>query len=148
MPLDHNSKDVPTTQPPGHMDPWQTPARCPTCRHNKCDPPRAVRWHGRSVFPTYQNSTIGSHQRSKRRSREPVSHSAAALSAVHGHAQIPDHEDEVFVLPFRIWLKDVSPMVWRRAQVPSTTTLHEFHGVLQVVVGWEGIHLIAVAHPR
>ena len=39
-------------------------------------------------------------------------------------------------------------MVWRRAQVPSTTTLHEFHGVLQVVVGWEGIHLIAVAHPR
>lgn len=43
-------------------------------------------------------------------------------------------EDEVFVLQFRIWLKDVSPMVWRRVQVPSTTTLHEFHGVLQVVM--------------
>ncbi|WP_245295335.1 plasmid pRiA4b ORF-3 family protein [Manganibacter manganicus] len=39
------------------------------------------------------------------------------------------------------WLKDVSPMVWRRVQVPSTMTLREFHGVLQVAMGWESIHL-------
>lgn len=32
-------------------------------------------------------------------------------------------------------------MVWRRVQVASTMTLREFHGVLQVAVGWEGIHL-------
>lgn len=32
-------------------------------------------------------------------------------------------------------------MVWRRVQVPATTTLREFHGVLQVAMGWEGIHL-------
>ncbi|WP_092577459.1 plasmid pRiA4b ORF-3 family protein [Rhizobium lusitanum] len=50
-------------------------------------------------------------------------------------------EDEDFVLQFRIWLKGVSPMVWRRVQVASTMTLREFHGVLQVVMGWEGIHL-------
>ncbi|QWW71334.1 plasmid pRiA4b ORF-3 family protein (plasmid) [Rhizobium sp. WYJ-E13] len=50
-------------------------------------------------------------------------------------------EDEVFGLQFRIWLKDVSPMVWRRVQVLSTISLREFHGVLQVVMGWEGIHL-------
>ncbi len=50
-------------------------------------------------------------------------------------------EDEVFALQFRIWLKDVSPMVWRRVQVLSTISLREFHGVLQVVMGWEGIHL-------
>lgn len=45
------------------------------------------------------------------------------------------------ILQFRIFLKDVSPMVWRRVQVPSTMTLREFHGVLQVVMGWESIHL-------
>ncbi|WP_292193035.1 plasmid pRiA4b ORF-3 family protein [Mesorhizobium sp.] len=50
-------------------------------------------------------------------------------------------EGKVFVLQFRIWLKDVSPMVWRRVQVPSTTPLHDFHGVLQVAMGWQGIHL-------
>ncbi|WP_264319169.1 plasmid pRiA4b ORF-3 family protein [Phyllobacterium calauticae] len=32
-------------------------------------------------------------------------------------------------------------MVWRRVQVASTMTLCEFHGVLQVAMGWEGIHL-------
>ena len=42
------------------------------------------------------------------------------------------------ILQFRIFLKDVSPMVWRRVQVPSTMTLCEFHGVLQVAIGWEG----------
>jgi len=45
------------------------------------------------------------------------------------------------ILQFRIFLKDVSSMVWRRVQVPSTMTLREFHGVLQVVMGWESIHL-------
>ncbi|MCG8274564.1 plasmid pRiA4b ORF-3 family protein [Aquamicrobium sp. NLF2-7] len=32
-------------------------------------------------------------------------------------------------------------MVWRQVQVPATMTLREFHGVLQVAMGWEGIHL-------
>lgn len=32
-------------------------------------------------------------------------------------------------------------MVWRRVQVPSTMTLRELHGVLQVAMGWDGIHL-------
>ncbi|OMP70997.1 hypothetical protein BV900_17095 [Agrobacterium tumefaciens] len=45
------------------------------------------------------------------------------------------------MLQFRIWLKGLSPMVWRRVQVPSTMTLREFHGVLQVTMGWDGIHL-------
>ncbi|MCY1667332.1 plasmid pRiA4b ORF-3 family protein [Rhizobium sp. SL86] len=50
-------------------------------------------------------------------------------------------EDVPFIQQFRIWLKGVSPMVWRRVQVASTMTLCEFHGVLQVVLGWEGVHL-------
>ncbi|WP_246684310.1 plasmid pRiA4b ORF-3 family protein [Mesorhizobium sp. B2-6-5] len=44
-------------------------------------------------------------------------------------------------MQFRIWLKDVSPMLWPRLQVASTMTLREFHGVLQVVMEWEGTHL-------
>jgi len=32
-------------------------------------------------------------------------------------------------------------MVWRRLLVPSTCTLHELHGIIQVAMGWEGIHL-------
>ena len=32
-------------------------------------------------------------------------------------------------------------MVWRRVLVASTCTLHELHGIIQVAMGWEGIHL-------
>ncbi len=32
-------------------------------------------------------------------------------------------------------------MIWRRVQVPASMTLRELHGVIQVVMGWEGIHL-------
>ncbi|MBA8903069.1 plasmid pRiA4b ORF-3 family protein [Phyllobacterium sp. P30BS-XVII] len=45
------------------------------------------------------------------------------------------------ILQFRIWLKDVSPMIWRRVQVPVNMTLRELHGVFLVAMGWENIHL-------
>ena len=32
-------------------------------------------------------------------------------------------------------------MIWRRVQVPDSLTLRQLHGVIQVVIGWEGIHL-------
>jgi hypothetical protein len=32
-------------------------------------------------------------------------------------------------------------MIWRRVQVPASMTLRELHGVIQVVMGREGIHL-------
>jgi len=41
----------------------------------------------------------------------------------------------------KVWLLGISPMVWRRLLVPSTCTLRELHGVIQVAMGWEGIHL-------
>lgn len=34
-------------------------------------------------------------------------------------------------------------MIWRRVLVSETTTLRELHGILQVAMGWEGIHLFA-----
>ena len=41
----------------------------------------------------------------------------------------------------KVWLLGISLMVWRRVLVSSTCTLGELHGVIQVAMGWEGIHL-------
>jgi len=41
----------------------------------------------------------------------------------------------------KVWLLGISPMVWRRVLVPSTCTLGKLHGVVQVAMRWEGIHL-------
>jgi hypothetical protein len=45
------------------------------------------------------------------------------------------------IVQVKVWLVGISPMVWRRILVPTTFTLRELHGVIQVVMGWEGIHL-------
>lgn len=41
----------------------------------------------------------------------------------------------------KVRLLGVTPMVWRRLEVPTATTLQEVHGVIQVAMGWEGVHL-------
>jgi Plasmid pRiA4b ORF-3-like protein len=43
------------------------------------------------------------------------------------------------ILQVKVWLVGISPMVWRRVLVPTTFTLRELHGVIQVAMGWEGI---------
>jgi hypothetical protein len=45
------------------------------------------------------------------------------------------------VVQIKVWLLGVSPMVWRRVLVPADCTLRELHGVFQVAMGWEGVHL-------
>jgi hypothetical protein len=45
------------------------------------------------------------------------------------------------VARLKVWLLGISPMIWRRLLVPSTCTLRELHGVIQVAMGREGIHL-------
>ena len=45
------------------------------------------------------------------------------------------------ILQVKVWLTGISPMVWRRVLVPASFTLRELHGVIQVAMGWEGIHL-------
>ena len=49
----------------------------------------------------------------------------------------PDQE----IYQLKIRLLGISPMIWRRLLVPASSTLRELHGVLQVAMGWEGIHL-------
>jgi hypothetical protein len=45
------------------------------------------------------------------------------------------------ILQLKIHLLGISPMIWRRVLVSSSITLRELHGILQVAVGWDGIHL-------
>lgn len=45
------------------------------------------------------------------------------------------------IFQIKIRLLGISPMIWRRVLVPASCTLHELHGVIQAVMGWEGLHL-------
>src|SRR5258708_33758114 len=67
----------------------------------------------------------------KRRSRSPGSEEKSSAPAA----------DAAAILQVKVWLIGISPMVWRRVLVRSSFTLRELHGVIQVAMGWEGIHL-------
>jgi len=41
----------------------------------------------------------------------------------------------------KVVLRGVEPSIWRRLQVPASTTLAELHGVVQVAMGWQDCHL-------
>jgi hypothetical protein len=45
------------------------------------------------------------------------------------------------IVQLKIRLLGLSPMVWRRVLVPESATLRELHGILQVGMGRDGIHL-------
>jgi Plasmid pRiA4b ORF-3-like protein len=57
------------------------------------------------------------------------------------HAEAPAPDNGAKILQFKIWLKGISPMIWRRVQTPASTMLRELHGIFQIAMGWEGIHL-------
>jgi hypothetical protein len=67
----------------------------------------------------------------KRRLKPPAAAAPSPEVAVNAEA----------VLQVKVWLVGISPMVWRRILVPPNFTLRELHGVIQVAMGWEGIHL-------
>ena len=41
----------------------------------------------------------------------------------------------------KVTLLDVSPPIWRQVRVPSAVPLSVLHGILQVAMGWEDLHL-------
>ena len=49
------------------------------------------------------------------------------------------------ILQIKIRLLGISPMIWRRVLVPESMSLRELHGVVQLAMGWEGIHLFEFA---
>jgi hypothetical protein len=54
---------------------------------------------------------------------------------------VPAADTAGAILQVKVWLTGINPMVWRRVLVPTAFTLRELHGVIQVAMGWEGIHL-------
>ena len=62
-------------------------------------------------------------------------------SAVLKEDPLAPAADATAILQVKVRLTGISPMVWRRVLVPSTFTLRELHGVIQVAMGWEDIHL-------
>jgi hypothetical protein len=38
-------------------------------------------------------------------------------------------------------LQEIEPAIWRRIELSSQTTLKQFHGILQIAMGWENYHL-------
>ena len=48
-------------------------------------------------------------------------------------------DPEIFQVKLRLF--GISPMIWRRVLVSSSTTLRELHGIFQVAMRWDGIHL-------
>ena len=49
------------------------------------------------------------------------------------------------ILQLKVRLLGISPMIWRRVLVPASMSLRELHGVVQLAMGWEGIHLFEFA---
>ena len=67
----------------------------------------------------------------KRRPKSPGSEEKSLVPAA----------DTSAILQVKVWLTGISPMVWRRVLVRTAFTLRELHGVIQIAMGWEGIHL-------
>ena len=63
-------------------------------------------------------------------SRVVASAQAKIKTAAAGHA-----------LRLHVWLKGISPMIWRRLLVPAETSLATLHETLQVAFGWDDDHL-------
>ena len=49
------------------------------------------------------------------------------------------------ILQLKVRLLGISPMIWRRVLVPESVSLRELNGVVQLAMGWEGIHLFEFA---
>jgi len=47
------------------------------------------------------------------------------------------------IYQLKVRLLGISPMIWRRVRVLDSTTLRELHGIPQVAMGREGLHLYA-----
>jgi hypothetical protein len=47
----------------------------------------------------------------------------------------------ISVYQFRVVLRHVTPMVWRRVLVRSDTSIAQLHRVIQLTMGWDNLHL-------
>ncbi len=50
-------------------------------------------------------------------------------------------DSPVEVYQFHVWLREISPMIWRRFLVRSDSSIADLHYILQIVFGWSDTHL-------
>jgi hypothetical protein len=48
-----------------------------------------------------------------------------------------DDNGEIFVYQLRIWLREISPAIWRRLLVRSDSTIADLHYTIQIIMGMD-----------
>ena len=48
-------------------------------------------------------------------------------------------------LQFKLLLRDVHPVVWRRVSLPDSLSIADLHNVIQLLMGWDDDHLHSFA---
>src|SRR5579859_5236078 len=56
-------------------------------------------------------------------------------------ADVPVADSAIECYQLNIWLKHISPMIWRRVLVRSDSTIADLHAVIQIAFGWSDDHL-------
>jgi RimJ/RimL family protein N-acetyltransferase len=51
------------------------------------------------------------------------------------------HHAALHVYQLHVWLREISPMIWRRLLVRSDSTIADLHYTLQIAMGWDDAHL-------
>jgi len=59
---------------------------------------------------------------------------------VNGEA-MTDETDQVKMYQLRVYLRQISPMIWRRLLVRGDSTSTDLHYTLQIAMGWDDFHL-------
>jgi Plasmid pRiA4b ORF-3-like protein len=58
-----------------------------------------------------------------------------------GGRKVQHAEKTIEVYQLRIWIRKISPQIWRRLLVRSDNTIAQLHEILQIVFGWSDEHL-------
>ena len=51
------------------------------------------------------------------------------------------NETSAEVYRLHVWIRQITPMIWRRLLVRSDSTITDLHHILQIVFGWSDAHL-------
>ncbi len=52
-----------------------------------------------------------------------------------------DETEQLKVYQLRVYLREISPMIWRRLLMRSDSTIADLHYTLQIAMGWDDFHL-------
>ncbi len=77
--------------------------------------------------------------------RSPGTTSPPARQSKVIQGNFPDHHKKktppATVYQLKVGLKGAKPPIWRRIQVPASTTLAQLHDIIQICMGWADCHL-------